>query len=239
MYKIISKIIVNRLRPLLDKCIALNQGTFVPRRCIFENILIAHELFNSFNKKKSKLGSVAIKIDLEKAYDFLNWDYIKYCLTRFGFHDRQTNIIMNCITSVSFSLLVNGKPYGNFIPSCGIRQGDPLSPYLFISFVWNLLFDILIYLLLLLNLKLVYYLLCMVFEFLIQFLLMTVFCLQKLMGTAAKNIKNTLNLFSLTSGQQINFHKSTCYFSNNVSRLLKDDFYAILGILISPLMGSI
>lgn len=86
IYKVISKILVNRLRPLLQKCISPNQGAFAPCKYILDNILIAHELFYSFNKKKGRRGSLPIKLELEKAYDFLNWKYIRHCLLILGFH---------------------------------------------------------------------------------------------------------------------------------------------------------
>ena len=104
IYKIISKIIVNRLRPILMMCISQNQGAFAPGRSIIDNILIAHELFSDFNRKHGHIGTMAVKLDLEKAYDFLDWNYIKAILSKFGFCNSWINLIMECITSVSFCL---------------------------------------------------------------------------------------------------------------------------------------
>lgn len=131
-YKIITKFLVNRLRPLLSKCISINQGAFAPCRSIFDNILVAHELFHDFKRKKGNKKAMAIKLDLEKAYDLLDWRFIRGCLTQFGFSNAWCDRIMNCVSSTSFSLLINGSPYGHFRASKGIRQGDPLSPYIFI-----------------------------------------------------------------------------------------------------------
>ncbi|XP_021807878.1 uncharacterized protein LOC110751684 [Prunus avium] len=82
-YKVITKILVNRLKPILSNCISKNQGAFAPGRSIFDNILIAHELFHDFKRKKGARGAMAIKLDLEKAYDLLDWGYIRdYCYCR-------------------------------------------------------------------------------------------------------------------------------------------------------------
>lgn len=101
-------------------------------RSIHDNILIAHELFSDFQKKSGTTCALAVKLDLEKAYDLLNWNYIECCLKRFGFHEKWIGLVMHCISSVLFSILVNGTPIGWFKPSRGIRRGDPLSPYIFI-----------------------------------------------------------------------------------------------------------
>lgn len=93
-YKIIAKIMVNRLWPLLDKCISQNQGAFAPGRSIFDNILIVNELFSNFHRKKGNNRSMTIKLDLEKAYDFLHWDYIKMFLGHYGFANDWIDLIM-------------------------------------------------------------------------------------------------------------------------------------------------
>ncbi|XP_074301095.1 uncharacterized protein LOC141632448 [Silene latifolia] len=83
-------------------------------------------------KKKGQLGFMAIKIDLEKAYDRLKWDFIRDTMNDMGFPDLLVDVVMECVTSTRMQILWNGEPTEQFIPSRGVRQGDPLSSYLFI-----------------------------------------------------------------------------------------------------------
>ena len=132
VYKIIAKILVSRIRPVLDSLISPCQSAFILDRWIVENQLIVQEILHSFKKRKVKGGFVALKVDLQKAYDRVNWSFLKEVLYRFGFHEKFIMWIMQCVTKVSFSILINGGKTKSFIPSRGLRQGDPLSPYLFI-----------------------------------------------------------------------------------------------------------
>lgn len=130
--KIIAKVLTNRLKVILGKIIHPLQGAFIPERIIQDNILLAHEFFHSFKNKGGKEGWLAIKLDMEKAYDWIEWSYIFVTLKKLGFHETFIEWIKSCITTVSFSVLVNGIPGNQFKPTHGLRQGDPLSPYLFI-----------------------------------------------------------------------------------------------------------
>jgi len=132
VYKIITKIIVARLRSYLDKLISPLQIAFVPRRKGIDNAIIVQEIIHTLSRKKGKVGYMAIKIDLEKAYDKLEWSFIRDMLIRANLPTDLIDIIMSCISTVSTSILFNGEALDPIYPSRGIRQGDPLSPYLFI-----------------------------------------------------------------------------------------------------------
>lgn len=132
VYKIITKIIVARIRPHLDTLISPCQTAFVLGRRGVDNAIIVQELIHTIGRTKGKRGVMAVKIDLEKAYDKIEWSFIREMLTLFNYPENLVKLIMSCVTLVSTSLLFNGGRLDPFLPSRGIRQGDPLSPYLFI-----------------------------------------------------------------------------------------------------------
>jgi hypothetical protein len=108
------------------------QSAFVPGRSIQDNSIIAHELLHSFKLKRGKGGFMFLKMDMEKAFDKMEWNLILVILQSLGFHANWIQWIEACISTTSFFILLNGSPYGHIAPERGLRQGDPLSPFLFI-----------------------------------------------------------------------------------------------------------
>ncbi|CAL1413942.1 unnamed protein product [Linum trigynum] len=133
VYKIITKIMVGRLAAILPQIISEGQNAFIRDRQIVKNILLGHELMHYLKiKTRGKKGFMALKVDIEKAYDRVEWPFLLAVLDKMGFNSVWKGWIYECLRSTSFSVLMNGTPSVYFSPSWGLIQGDPLSPLLFV-----------------------------------------------------------------------------------------------------------
>jgi hypothetical protein len=129
-YKVITKIIANRLKPFLSRSISIEQMGFLQGRRIQDAIGTTHESLHSIKKKRLK--ALVLKLDLRKAYDCIDWDHLRMILLKIGVGIQMTNWIMACVTSPAFAVLINGEATDFFRSGRGVRQGCPLSPLLFI-----------------------------------------------------------------------------------------------------------
>ena len=236
VYKIVSKNLVERIRPYLNKLVSPIQSAFMPERKGLDNVLVAQELFYALDGKKGKEGYMAIKVDLEKAYDRLEWCFIHKVLQAFHFPQNIVKVIMSRVTSTKISILFNGEALESFNPSRGIRQGDPLSSYLFIlcmEYLGHLIYKK-----------------CM--EGVCKplkasrdnigishlFFADDLILFAKVDEDSCETISEVLDEFCEESGQKVSVDKSRIYFSPNVQAKLRREICSRLGIQAMANIGN-
>lgn len=228
VYKIASKVISNRLKSCLPLLISETQSAFTPGRLISDNIMMAYEIFHSMKNNPSRSGSMAIKVDMSKAYDRVEWEFLQKIMLKFGFDRRWVNVIMSMVESTTFSFVINGAPSGFVRPSRGLRQGDPLSPYLFLFVTEGLIG-------LLKKAEISGYLTghktCFSSPIVSHLLFADdsiFFC--KANVEQARVVKDILTDYARASGQEINFDKSNVVFQNGVSENRRREVLNVLDI---------
>jgi len=225
LYKLISKVLANRLNGVLPVIISSSQSAFIPGRLIFWQPTKPCTLC------KPECGAnlnVGLKLDMSKAYNRVEWTFLEAIMWKLGFDARWIRLVMVCVRSVSYSVVVNGKPMGNIKPARGIRQGDPISPYLFLLCAESLS--------LLIQHAVNSRVLTGVPTSLRGLRLNHLFFADNSMSFCKANsvewrrLFKILGIYEAGSGQKINIQKTTIFFSRNTSAEKREEILSLSGL---------
>lgn len=118
--------LANRMKQILAQIISPTHA-FIPGRVITDNVLVAFEALHTMDAKMSgRQGYMAMNLDMSKAYARVEWDFLEAVMLKLRFAEQWVILLMTCVRTVSYSILINGKPHGNIQPTRGIPQGDPM-----------------------------------------------------------------------------------------------------------------
>ncbi|KAK3229534.1 hypothetical protein Dsin_001415 [Dipteronia sinensis] len=205
-YKIISKVIVHWLSSLMPDLIIPSQVAFVPGGQIQDNIIVAQEVLHKLKIIKGKKGYFSWKIDIVKAYDRLQWSFIRNVIVEVGLKGSLVDSIMLCVSTVHYKTVLNGELTDSFTPMCGITQREPLSPYLFVLCMEKLSH--------LVNQK------------------VNVGLWKQASVSQPEIMKECLDLFCNLSWQQVSFSKSHIFCSRNINEILAKSVSTVCGSLL-------
>lgn len=136
LYKLVAKVLAGRLAPVMDKIISSNQFAFIKGRQLVDGVVAVNEIIDF--ARKAKKDCLIFKVDFEKAYDSVSWNFLEYMMRRLGFGVRWCRWIRACVCCGNLSVLVNGCPTEEINIQRGLKQGDPLAPFLFLLVVEGL-----------------------------------------------------------------------------------------------------
>ena len=133
LYRIFSKVLANRLKKILTCLVSKQQSAFVKDKLISDNIMVAFETLHYMrNHNSGETGYMALKLDMNKSYDRVEWQYMEKLRKKMGFGGTWINLMMQCISKATYLVLINREPLGHIKSTKGLCQGDPLSPSLFL-----------------------------------------------------------------------------------------------------------
>lgn len=235
-YKIISKCMVNRINIVMPNLVDDYQNAFFPGSIMVDNCYMAPELNAHVRKNiKGKHSAAILKVDLSKAYDRVRWDFIQATLSAMKFPEVWISRIMECISMVNYSVLVNGEPSCSFRPKVGLRQGDPLSPYIFILCmeVFSKKMSLLQYKRKLTGLRVAKRASSISHLFFADYALFYF----KARVASCKTMRKCIDSFCDFAREMINFDKSTIIFSPNTSLEVADNLSSLLGVKTDSALG--